>query len=74
MTRSALSLAAPSARRTRALRRAITATPFKRAMPLRKRIAQLQEGVYDPYRGGDDGAACAAAAARWGGFWGPFEP
>ena len=44
------------------------------AARLRARIAELQESVYDPWRGGDDGAACAAAAARWGGFWGPFEP
>jgi len=44
------------------------------AARLRARIAQLQERVYDPWRGGDDGAACAAASARWGGFWGPFEP
>ena len=40
---------------------------------MRTRIAQLQESVYDPYRGGDDGAACAAATGTWGGFWGPFE-
>lgn len=40
---------------------------------MRTRIAQLQESVYDPYRGGDDGAACAAVTGTWGGFWGPFE-
>jgi hypothetical protein len=38
---------------------------------LRARIAAHQAGVYSPDRGGDDGAACAAAA-RYGGFWGPF--
>ena len=40
---------------------------------MRARIAQLQELVYDPQRGGDDGAACAAATSVWRGFWGPFE-
>ena len=54
-------------------------TNIARAQPdvaarLRARIAQLQEGVYDPYRGGDDGAACEAAITRYGGFWGPFAP
>ena len=43
------------------------------AARMRARIAQLQEAVYDPYRGTDDGAACAAATGRWGGFWGYFE-
>jgi len=38
---------------------------------LRARIAVHQATVYSPERGGDDGAACAAAA-RYGGFWGPF--
>ena len=38
---------------------------------LRARIAAHQATVYSPERGGDDGAACAAAA-RYGGFWGPF--
>lgn len=41
---------------------------------MRARVAELQAAVYDPDRGSDDGAACAAAMDRWGGFWGPFEP
>ena len=35
------------------------------AARLRARIAELQLAVYDPQRGGDDGAACAAATTTW---------
>jgi len=39
---------------------------------MRARILELQKTVYDPDRGGDDGAACAAGTGAWRGFWGPF--
>lgn len=35
------------------------------------RALMAKQVLYSPDRGGDDGAACAAAA-RYGGFWGPF--
>jgi arylsulfatase B len=39
---------------------------------LRKILVAANETVYSPDRGGDDGAACAATASKWGGFYGPF--
>ena len=39
---------------------------------LRARIAAWNATGYSPQRGEDDGAACAAALGRYGGFWGPF--
>jgi arylsulfatase B len=41
---------------------------------LRARIAAWQATAFSPNRGTDDGAACAAAATTWRGFWGPFLP
>ena len=42
------------------------------AAELRARIALHAAGVFNPSRGLDDGAACAAAFAQHKGFYGPF--
>jgi arylsulfatase I/J len=39
---------------------------------LRKRISELQKGVYNPDRGSNDPNFCKDALGRWGGFVGPF--
>jgi arylsulfatase B len=38
------------------------------------RLAELQAGVFSPYRGGPSPLACTASADKWGGFVGPFLP
>jgi hypothetical protein len=42
------------------------------AAEMRARIALHAASVFNPDRGQDDGAACAAAFARHDGFYGPF--
>ena len=37
-------------------------------------VNELQQGVFSPDRGTDDGTACAQAAGPNGGFWGPYLP
>ena len=39
---------------------------------LRKRIAELQKGVFNPDRGSNDPDFCKTALGKWGGFVGPF--
>lgn len=42
---------------------------FKRMMA---RIAEIEKGVFSPYRGSENPAACDFAMNKYGGFWGPF--
>jgi len=37
-----------------------------------KRIAEVNDGFFDPVRGKVDPMACEVALTRYGGFWGPF--
>ena len=35
-------------------------------------ILELNQTVYSPIRGSDDGLACEKAAGIYAGFWGPY--
>jgi len=41
---------------------------------LAARIKQIQETVFHPNRGKQDGLACQYALYQYGGYWGPFLP
>ena len=43
----------------------------EKELELRARIEELRPGVYGPYRGDEDPAACEQVVAN-GGFWGPW--
>jgi hypothetical protein len=38
------------------------------------KMAAHEATAFNPHRGTDDGAACAAALGKWKGFWGPWLP
>ena len=39
---------------------------------LRKRIAELQKGAFNPDRGTHSDLFCKTGLGKWGGFVGPF--